>query len=71
MAQIIIDIPDLKLPLIKAWVDSRVSNTTGWADSDYADYADTYITAKFRAVIRQFQQQQYLDDNFTFDDPFA
>ena len=68
MAQIIIEIPDLKLPLVKAWVDSRVSDTQGWSDAQYAGYVDGFVTSHLRAMIYGFQQGEYLKD-FVFDDP--
>lgn len=73
MAQIIVEIPDAKLPLVKAWVDSRTNAGTveGWADSDYANYVDVYITSRLRAEIYSFQQNEFVKDNFVFDDPTA
>ena len=71
MADIIITIPADKLQLVKDWVASRVSGTNTWSDADFADYVDSYITNKFRAEIRSFQQREYLEDSFVFDDPLT
>jgi len=68
MAQIIVEIPDEKIPLIQAWVASRMSGTSDWVSSDFVDYVDSYITGNFKATIYKFQQAQYLQ-TFTFDDP--
>lgn len=70
MAQIIVEIPDAKLPLVKAWVDSRTNAgiVEGWSDAQYAAYVDTYITSRLRAEIYNFQMSEYQKD-FVFDDP--
>ena len=68
MADIVITIPTDKLPLVKEWVASRVSGTESWTDQEFAEYVDVYITSKFRAEIRSFQEREYLT-GFVFDDP--
>lgn len=70
MADIIVTIPANKLQLVKDWVDSRVSDTVGWTDQQYADYVDSYITSHFRSIMYQFQMSEY-QKSFVFDDPTA
>ncbi len=49
MPNIIIEIPDEKIQLVKDWVDSRTNAgiVEGWSDAQYAAYVDSYITSHF------------------------
>lgn len=70
MPNIIIEIPDEKIQLVKDWVDSRTNAgiVEGWSDAQYAAYVDSYITSHFRAQVYNYQQNEYTK-NFVFDDP--
>lgn len=70
MADITITIPDTKLPLVKAWVESRLTPDTylGWLDADYANYVKTYMTQRLQADVETYQRNEYLK-TFLFDDP--
>lgn len=70
MANIVIEIPDNKLDVVKAWVQSRVSPATwaSWTNADYAKYVDIYLTNILRSEIYRFQQSEW-SKSFVFDDP--
>jgi len=70
MAEIIIEIPDTKVDLIKSWVESRVAPDiyATWTNQDYVNYVDDFITDSFKKVIKSFQETQHFS-TFVFDDP--
>ena len=72
MADIIVTIPTDKLPLVKAWVDSRTNEgiVEGWIDAQYAEWVDDFITSHFRSLIYNFQVSEY-QKTFVFDDPIT
>lgn len=72
MADLTVTVPDEKLPLVVAWVQSRMSPASyeGWTNADYQDYVETYLQSRLRAEVRSQQLSDY-QETFVFDDPFA
>ena len=72
MADLTVTVPDNKIPLIKEWVQSRMSPASyqGWVDADYVDYIETYLASILRSQVRKQQANDY-QDGFVFDDPIA